>query len=257
MRPQRWVRDNFLAGLAIVLPVALSIFLFVWIIETITGRVSVLITESWLQIKSAETAKTPEATQPGEQPQPGERGGLSRVDMFFLRVVILIAMIVITISIGWLAGTLIGRQLIKLSDMILERIPLFNRIYVVLRQMSQTMLSEKSEMFSAVVLVEFPRPGLRSLAFITGRSKGEIQDKTEGDVFTLFVPTSPNPTSGYMIMATEDEFERLDMSVEEGMKMVISGGAVLPEGRTLQSRRRQAKAAVALPAAAAEENGQE
>ena len=61
---------------------------------------------------------------------------------------------------------------------------------------------------------------------------GEIQDKTEGEVYTIFVPTSPNPTSGFMIVATEDEFERLDMSVEEGMKMVISGGAVLPERRT-------------------------
>ena len=250
MRAQRWFRDNFLAGLAIVLPVALSIFLFVWIIETITGRVSILITESWLQIETSKKTETPEPTETPEETQAREKNGLSRVDMFFLRVVILIAMVVVTITIGWLARTLIGRQLIKLSDMVLERIPLFNRIYVVLRQMSQSMLSEKSAMFSAVVLLQFPRPGIRSLAFITSRTKGEIQDKTQGEVFTLFVPTSPNPTSGFMIVATEDEFERLDMSVEQGMKMVISGGAVLPEGQDVLTRRRRAKTVAQQPPAA-------
>ncbi len=234
MRAQRWVRDNFFAGLAIVLPIVLSIFLFVWVLGKITGGVQRLIEEQWLQV------------------EPGQDSTLTSVDKFFLRVVILVAMIAAMIFIGWLARSLIGKHLIKLGDMILERIPLFNRIYVVLRQISQSVLSEKSEMFSAVVLVEFPRPGLRSLGFITSRTRGEIQDKTAGEVYTLFVPTSPNPTSGFMIMATEDEFTRLDMSVEEGMKMVLSGGAVLPEGRELYPRLRSAKKIGRLPAAVEE-----
>ncbi|MBN1917868.1 MAG: DUF502 domain-containing protein [Verrucomicrobia bacterium] len=245
MKPQRWVRDNFLAGLAVVLPVVLSIFLFVWIVETITGRVSDIITESWFGIdktpKDGESSDTVQTKTTDTDGTPRDSSKLRRVDKFFLRVVILVAMIVATISIGWVARNMLGRHLIRFGDMILEKIPLFNRIYIVLRQISQSVLSEKSEMFSAVVLVEFPRPGLRSLAFITGRSKGEIQDKTQGDVYTLFVPTSPNPTSGYMIMATEDEFDRLDMSVEEGMKMVISGGAVLPEPRKLLEHYKRSK----------------
>jgi uncharacterized membrane protein len=227
MRPQRWLRDNFFAGLAIVLPVVLSVFLFYWALTRITGGVLTLLKKHWPDLAAG--IKDPQAEIP-------------------IRIVILVAMIIATLLIGWLARTLIGRHLIKLSDMILERIPLFNRIYVVLRQISQSVLSEKSEMFSEVVLVEFPRPGLRSLAFVTGRSRGEIQDRTQGEVYTLFVPTSPNPTSGYMIMATEDEFERLDMSVEEGMKMVISGGAVLPEAHKLRGRRARAVPAPEPPA---------
>jgi len=233
-RFQRWLRDNFFAGLAFVLPVVLSIFLFYWALTKITGGVLAFIKRHWSSFAAGVTGPQTEIS---------------------VRIVILVAMIVVTIFIGWVARSLLGRHLIKLGDMILERIPLFSRLYVVLRQISQSILSEKSEMFSAAVLLEFPRPGIRSLAFITGRTKGEIQDKTEGDVFTLFVPTSPNPTSGYMIVATEDEFERLDMSVEEAMKMVISGGAVLPEGHKLLSRRLRSKTR-GEPAAAVEEKTQ-
>jgi uncharacterized membrane protein len=220
VRPQRWVRDNFLAGLAIVLPVALSIFLFTWGLQKITGGIF-----NWLSERYGLDQTWPEGKVPDQV----------RISV---QMLILFVLIVVTIMIGWLARTIIGKHLIKLGDMVLQRIPLFNRVYTVLRQISQSVLSEKSEMFSEVVLIEFPRPGIRSLAFITGRSRGEIQDKTEGEVFTLFVPTSPNPTSGYMIVAAETEFDRLDMSVEEGMKMVISGGAVLPEGGTLMGRRK-------------------
>jgi uncharacterized membrane protein len=254
MKPQRWLRDNFFAGLAVVLPVVLSIFLFVWIVETITGRVSTVITKTWFGIdktsedgKGRDTAPTATAERDGESRGSGK---LRPVDEFSLRVVILVAMVVATICVGWLARNILGRHLIRFGDMVLEKIPLFNRIYVVLRQISQSVLSEKSEMFSAVVLVEFPRPGLHSLAFITGRTRGEIQDKTRGDLYTLFVPTTPNPTSGYMVMATEDEFERLDMSVEEGMKMVISGGAVLPESHKLLDHYRRGKAGAVPPGAA-------
>jgi len=234
VRPQRWVRDNFLAGLAIVLPVALSVFLFTWGLQKITGGIF-----NWLSERYDLQGTWPEGRVPDQV----------RISV---QVLILFVLIVVTIVIGWLTRTIIGRHLVKLGDMILQRIPLFNRVYTVLRQISQSVLSEKSDMFSEVVLVEFPRPGLRSLAFITGRSRREIQDKTQGEVFTLFVPTSPNPTSGYMIIAGEDEFERLDMSVEEGMKMVISGGAVLPEGRTVLGRRR-ARPGPAQPPAAGEQ----
>ncbi len=225
------MRDNFFAGLAIVLPIVLSIFLFYWALTRITGGLLTLLKKHWPDFAAG--VKDPQAEIP-------------------VRIVILVGMIIATFFIGWLARSIIGKHLIKLGDMILERIPLFNRIYVVLRQISQSVLSEKSDMFSAVVLVEFPRPGLRSLGFITSRTRGEIQDKTAGEVYTLFVPTSPNPTSGFMIMATEDEFTRLDMSVEEGMKMVLSGGAVLPEGRELYTRFRSAKKAGRLPAAVEE-----
>jgi uncharacterized membrane protein len=234
MRPQRWLRDNFFAGLAIVLPVVLSIFLFVWVLGKITGGIF-----NWLVQHTNLEQNWPKGTVPNEV-------------TISVQVLILLVLIAATVVIGWLARNILGRHLIRFGDMILERIPLFNRIYVVLRQISQSVLSEKSEMFSAVVLVEFPRPGLRSLAFVTGRTKGEIQDKTQGDVYTLFVPTTPNPTSGYMIMATEDEFVRLDMSVEEGMKMVISGGAVLPEAHKLLEHYARPKAGVTPPAAGEE-----
>jgi uncharacterized membrane protein len=219
MSARRRLRDNFFAGMAIVLPVALSIFLAVWLLEKITGGVLNILREHWEELK------------------PGGGSALRKVDEIFVRVVILIMMIAATIFVGWLARSIIGRHLIKFGDMILERIPLFNRIYVVLRQISRAMLSEKSDMFSAVVLVEFPRPGLQSVGFITGRLKAETQGEAKGDVYAIFVPTTPNPTTGFMLMATEDEFQRLNMSIEEGMKMVISGGVVLPEAQKILPER--------------------
>jgi uncharacterized membrane protein len=226
MRPQRWVRDNFIAGLAIVLPVALSIFLFTWGLEKITGGLSDFITRKWLGVDS------------------GQEGGLSDAAKFSIKVAVLVIIIVATIMIGWLTRTIIGRHLIKLGDMILERIPLFNRIYIVLRQISQSMLNEKSDMFSAVVLVEFPRSGLQSVGFITGRFKGEPEEETKSDVYTVFVPTTPNPTTGFMLVATEDQFERLNLTIEEGMKMVISGGVVLPEAHKFLPERERFLAAL-------------
>lgn len=244
MRPQRWLRDSFFAGLAIVLPVALSIFLFVWIVETITGRVAVIITESWLKIDTGEGAQTGDTGQPAKGTEGAGKVTLSPTTMFFLRVVILIAMVIATVLIGRLARTFLGRQFVRLGDMILERIPLFNRIYIVLRQISQSMLNEKSDMFSAVVLVEFPRAGLQSVGFITGRFKGETEGETKSDVYTVFVPTTPNPTTGFMLVATEDQFERLNLTIEEGMKMVISGGVVLPEAHKFLPERERFLAAL-------------
>jgi uncharacterized membrane protein len=229
MSARRRLRDNFFAGVAIVLPVVLSIFLAVWALEKITGGVLNLLGKYWPELK------------------PGPGSALTPLDYIFVRVVILLVMIAATMFVGWLARNIIGRHLIKFGDMILERIPLFNRIYVVLRQISRAVLSEKSDMFLAVVLIEFPRPGIRSIGFLTSKTKGEIQDKTEGAVYTVFVPTSPNPTTGFMVVATEDEFQRLDMTVEEAMKMVISGGAVLPEVGKLTPRAAAPKKAVEPP----------
>jgi uncharacterized membrane protein len=141
------------------------------------------------------------------------------------------AIIVILLIAGAMASNLIGKRLIRLLQKALEAIPLFNRVYVAIRQISEALLSERSNVFRKVALVEYPRKGTYSICFVTSESSGEISDKLARETVNVFVPTSPNPTSGFMLVVPVEELTPLDMSVEDGMKMVISGGSYIPYDR--------------------------
>jgi uncharacterized membrane protein len=101
-------------------------------------------------------------------------------------------------------------------------------IYQAVKQIVQTMVSKEGQSFKRVVLVEFPREGLYTVAFVTGSATGELRDKTGGRCINIFIPTTPNPTSGYYMMVPEDRVQALEMSVEEAFKLVISGGILAP-----------------------------
>jgi uncharacterized membrane protein len=143
----------------------------------------------------------------------------------------LAAIVLIVLAAGAMASNLIGKRLIGLSQRALEAIPLFNKVYTAVRQISETLLSEKSTVFRKVALVEYPRHGTYSICFITSENAGEIEEKLAGDTVNVLVPTSPNPTSGFMLIVPKGDLILLDMTVEEGMKMVISGGSYTPYGR--------------------------
>ncbi len=130
---------------------------------------------------------------------------------------------------GLLAANLFGRKLVKFWESLLSHVPLVRSIYSGAKQLAETMFSESGESFRKVLLVEFPRRGLWTLAFLTGTDQGEVQTKTGHDVINVYIPTTPNPTGGYFVMVPREDVQELDMSVDDGLKMLMSMGAVVPD----------------------------
>lgn len=138
----------------------------------------------------------------------------------------LLVLLFIIILTGIIARNYFGRKLLDLGEFFVTRIPLINRIYIAIREISEAILSEKREVFKKAVLIEYPRKGLYTMAFFTQDTRGVIQETISEDVVSVFVPTTPNPTSGYLLFVPKTEVTDLDMSVEDAMKLVISGGSV-------------------------------
>jgi uncharacterized membrane protein len=135
---------------------------------------------------------------------------------------------VIVFVTGMLVTNLFGMQLFNIGERILQRIPLVRSIYASVKQVTESMFSS-GKSFRKVVLVEYPRKGMWSLAFQTGTGAEEVRDKTGRDVTNVFIPTTPNPTSGFFLMVPREEVIELDMSVDDGLKMLLSVGVVVPE----------------------------
>lgn len=130
--------------------------------------------------------------------------------------------------IGVLATNFFGRKFFDLGERILARIPILRIVYNATKQFAETFLKKEHEGFRKVVLVEFPRKGVYSMGFLTSRAQGEIQDRTEINAICVFIPTTPNPTSGFLIMVDEKEIITLSMSVEDAFKVIMTGGMVMP-----------------------------
>ncbi len=143
-----------------------------------------------------------------------------------------IVAVVVVLSTGIVVANLFGRKLVALWEALLARIPLVNSIYSAVKQISETMFSSNGNSFRKVLLVEYPRKGLWTLAFQTGTDVGEAQCKTGREVINIYVPTTPNPTSGFFIMVPKEDVVELDMSVDEGLRMIISMGSVVPHPTT-------------------------
>jgi uncharacterized membrane protein len=141
----------------------------------------------------------------------------------------LLALLLLVIGVGWVAQQTIGHQLINVGRGLLMRFPLTRSIYGAASQLTEQIVGEKKRFFKGCVLVEYPRPGCWVVGFLTAEGTGEIGGLTGGDTVAVFIPTTPNPTSGYLAFVPRSDIQRLKMSVEEGFKLVISGGAVTPE----------------------------
>ena len=131
---------------------------------------------------------------------------------------------------GWrgLAGGIIGRALNGLLESILNRLPVIRSLYGAIKQIMETVLANKSAAFRECVLIEYPRKGIWTLGFITGATKGEVQERAAEQLINVFVPTTPNPTSGFLLFVPERDIVRLKMRTEDGLKLVVSGGIVTP-----------------------------
>lgn len=140
----------------------------------------------------------------------------------------LLAMLIVTFITGVLVTNLFGRKLVAMWESLLGRIPLVRTIYQSAKQVAETVFSSNGKSFRKVFLIEYPRKGLYTLAFQTGASVGEVQEKTGEEVVTVFVPTTPNPTSGFLLMVPLDQVTELEMNVDEALKMIISLGMVEP-----------------------------
>ncbi len=140
----------------------------------------------------------------------------------------IIMAIIILFSTGLVAANYLGKTLVETWEKFLDKIPLVRSIYSPLKKFAELVLSDQTQSFSKVLLIQYPRKGLYSLCFQTSKDVGEIQEKSGEDVVCVFIPTTPNPTSGYIIMIPKDEVIELDMSVEDALKMIISLGVVVP-----------------------------
>ena len=141
---------------------------------------------------------------------------------------ILLALLVL-FGTGLIAANYFGKRFVDFWESFLERIPLVRNIYSAVKRFVEIILSDSTQSFSRVLLIEYPRKGLYSLSFQTSKNLGEIQRRTGEDVVCVFVPTTPNPTSGLILMVPENDVIELDMNVEDALKMVISLGVVVPD----------------------------
>jgi uncharacterized membrane protein len=204
----RW-QANFWAGLAIVLPVVVSIGLLIWVFRTFAN-----ITDTLLIFLPRKLTH--------------EDAGIGPMYWYWSLAALLVAVGLITL-VGVLARNYFGKGIIRWLDSAMLRVPLLNKIYSTTKQVNDAFSSNNKTAFRTVVLVEFPRPGVYTLGFITSEQRQAIQVHPGEKLVGVFVPTTPNPTGGYLLLVPEDKVRKLDMSVADGIKYVISLGAILPE----------------------------
>ena len=144
---------------------------------------------------------------------------------------LVIGVVLITV-IGAIAAGFLGRWIIRLGESLLNRMPVVRTIYGATKQILETVISTQSDAFREVILVEYPRRGLWVIGFVTGGTKGEVARRIDHDMVNVFVPTTPNPTSGFLLFCPREDVIFLDMSVEDAVKLVVSGGIVTPPDTT-------------------------
>ena len=195
------IRKTLLAGLLVLAPITLTAYILYALFRFLDGIFKETITQFLVEKLGLNLSA----------PIPG-LGILALLCLIFL--------------VGAVARNYLGRKLFGAWDYILNRIPLINRVYTAIHEISEAVLSEKREIFKEAVLIEYPRKGLYSVAFFTQDTQGPVQDRIDADVISVFLPTTPNPTSGYLLFVPKADAIKLDMSVEDAMKLVISGGSV-------------------------------
>ena len=202
------LRNYFISGLLFWIPLALSVLLIKFFLEIVNNLVPArLLLESLLNL---------DTTIPGSG------------------IVLVVLVILIT---GALVTNILGRKLLDLWERALNKIPGFRNIYNALKKISSTVLNTSSESFRKAFLIQYPSKGIWVIAFQSGDYKGEVESIIGKDVINLFVPTTPNPTSGFFVMIPKKDAVELQMSVEEAFKLVISAGVVTPENLKIKEKK--------------------
>jgi uncharacterized membrane protein len=195
------LRAYFLTGVIVTAPITITIFLVWQFVGFVDTQVGELIPERY----------NPETYLPFSLPGLG-----------------LLIMLAFLTLVGMLTAGLAGRTLVRMGERLLSRMPVVRSVYGTLKQIFETVLAQSSRSFREVVLIEYPRRGLGAIGFVTGPTRGEIQERADEELVNVFLPTTPNPTSGFLLFVPRKDLIHLDMTIEEGIKLVISGGIVAP-----------------------------
>ena len=195
-------RANFLTGLVVVAPIVLTLWL-TWAFITFVDEQVVPLVPAFYNPRTYIDADIP---------------GFG-----------LVIFIVFTTVVGYFAKRVFGRQLIRIGESIVSRMPVIRSIYNAVKQIAETVLSQSKSSFRQACLIEYPRRGIWAIAFIATDTRGEIVDKRGGEeMVSVFLPTTPNPTSGFLLFVPKKDVILLDMTIEEAAKLVISAGLVVP-----------------------------
>ena len=195
------LRKWLFSGLLVIVPLAITLWVLDWIIGTLDQTLWLLPTDwqTWLS-------------------QHRVRG---------LGVLLTLA---ILLGVGAIASNFVGKRLLGWGDAVVRRIPVVRSIYSSVKQVSDTLFSESGNAFRTAVLIEWPRPGVWTIAFVTGTPGGDVLNYLQDDYLGVYVPTTPNPTGGYFVMLKRSECIELKMSVDEALKYIVSMGVVVPGG---------------------------
>lgn len=204
------LRASFLTGLIVLSPIGITI----WLIWSLTGWI-----DSWV------LPFIPDAYNPA-----------LLINQWIgievnVRGIGVVTFVIFTILIGWMAKGLIGRSMIRWAESLVLSIPLIRSLYSGLKQIAETILQQGQQNFDKACLIEYPRKGIWAIGFISTQAKGEVAGKASGGraMMSIFLPTTPNPTSGFLLFLPADDVIELDMSIEEAAKLVISAGLVYPD----------------------------
>ena len=195
------MRAYFFAGILVIAPISITFYLAWLFIGFVDGKVTPLLPAKY----------NPETYLPFALPGLG-----------------MVILVIFLMMIGAVTAGFMGRLWTRLSERMLTRMPVIRNIYSAVKQILETVLADHSKAFREAVLVEYPRRGIWAIAFITGRTEGEVQNVTEEECTNIFLPTTPNPTSGFLLFVPKKDLIPLSMTVEEAIKMVISGGIITP-----------------------------
>ncbi len=219
------LRGSFLTGLVVIAPVGLTIWLIWTVIGWVDGFVLPLVPTAWQPESLVNWLMGIPARLEGGAPNPD----WIRVN---IRGVGVVVFLIFTIVIGWMAKGIIGRSFIRFAESLVERTPVVRSIYSGIKQISETVFAQSERSFEKACLIEYPRRGIWAIGFISTSTKGEVRHKAHGeDMYSIFVPTTPNPTSGFLLFFPKEDVIELDMTIEEAAKLVISAGLVYPNGK--------------------------
>ncbi|WP_299783370.1 DUF502 domain-containing protein [uncultured Roseobacter sp.] len=210
------LRASFLTGLVVIAPVGLTIWLIWSVVGWIDGFVLPLVPGNY---------------QPDRLLQ--DWLGLDPEIQINIRGIGVVIFLIFTIIVGWMAKGLIGRSLIRYGESLVERTPVVRTIYSGIKQISETVFAQSERSFEKACLIEYPRKGIWAIGFISTTTKGEVamRGNDGAPMLSIFVPTTPNPTSGFLLFFPETDVIELDMTVEDAAKLVISAGLVYPNGK--------------------------
>lgn len=206
------LRNSFLTGIVVIAPVGLTVWLIWTVIGWVDGFVLPFVPSSY-------------------QPEYFIKQIFGQDSQINIRGLGVVFFLVFTTFIGWIAKGVIGRFFIRNTETLVNRMPVVRSIYSGVKQIAETVFAQSDRSFEKACLVQYPRKGIWAVGFISTVAKGEVKSKsnTDGELLSVFVPTTPNPTSGFLLFFPEEDVIKLDMSIEDAAKLVISAGLVYPE----------------------------